>query len=56
VGVLFNYLKKYLSLGFIVTQVTVHFNIIAGLRGMFLVVAAETAKAVFFIILVAKVL
>jgi hypothetical protein len=38
------------------TQVTVLNNIIAGLRGVFIIMAAETAKAVFFIILVAKVL
>jgi hypothetical protein len=37
-------------------QVTVHGNVVASLRGMLLIMAAETAKTVLFIILVAKVL
>jgi len=54
-GALVFYLKKCLLLRLIVAQITVHLDIVAGYRGMFLIMAAEAAKAVFIIILVTEV-
>ena len=46
----------YLLLRFVVALITVHGYIIAGLRDMLLIMAAETAETVLIIILVAKML